>query len=250
MNCREYREIVAAHVDGVLAPEENQTARSHLTDCAACQKVFHWESMALRSLKEKMPVMTPPAGAKERLLDRLETQQRRRQIPSLNFLRTGMAGGIAVVAFILLGVWLSRDNDANDILSDAVAQHEKFVAQGPGADRGMSEPSPAARRLDLTLLGYRVAADRIDRVNGRERRLSVFAKEGNEFVLAQEFEGVDLIPLSEARGIRIKSQGFVAFTQGKVSLVAWQDNRTLCVLTSQLPAEKLISLAERVAGRS
>lgn len=197
-----------------------------------------------------MPAMSPPAGAKERLFDRLGTQRRRTRVPSIIFLRPRMVGSIAVVALILLVVWLSGNNEANDILSDAVAQHEKFLAQGPATGRGINEPSPAARRLDLTLLGYRVAADRVDSVSGREHRLSVFAKEENEFVLAQEFEGVDLTPLSEARGIPMKSRGFVAFTKGKVNLVAWQDNRTLCVLTSHLPAEKLISLAQRVAGRS
>ncbi|MDH3445074.1 MAG: hypothetical protein OEN50_14195 [Deltaproteobacteria bacterium] len=250
MNCREYRELIAAHVAGALGAEEMPSAGSHLTDCVPCRELFEWESKAAQALKVKIPVISPPPGAKERLLERLEKQQGFTHVSSWIPLRPRVAGSSALVAFILFALWMLLYNSEDNFLSHAVAQHEKSVAQGPESSSRVSEPPRAARRLNLTLLGYEVADDRIDEMRGRERRLSVFSKDGNELVLAQEFEGVEMTPPANARRIRVKKREFVAFSQGRVNLVAWKDNGALCVLTSELPPDKLIHVAEHVAGRS
>lgn len=250
MNCEEYRELVAPHVDSALSDEEIRSVRAHLSDCVACDKIFDWESKAAKTLKAKWPNISPPPGARERLLERLNRLERRGWLLGWILPKPQVAGSFALLAVILVAVWILPDSSENDLLMHAVAQHERFTAQGPGASRRVSEPSPVARRLDLTLLGYAVEEDRIDKTMGRERRLSVFAKTGNDLVLAQEFEGVKITFPANARRVQVKSREFIALRHGRVNLVAWQDNGALCVLTSELPADKLIGLAERVVERS
>ena len=40
MNCEIYKDLVAAHVDGILSSNEHQDVEGHLGTCQECQLLF------------------------------------------------------------------------------------------------------------------------------------------------------------------------------------------------------------------
>jgi len=51
MHCGEYREPTAAHVDGLLTPEEQATVAAHIAGCPTCTRLLEREQQFARSLR-------------------------------------------------------------------------------------------------------------------------------------------------------------------------------------------------------
>ncbi len=66
--------------------------------------------------------------------------------------------------------------------------------------------------------------------------------------MAQEFDGLEFSPPPGGRVIRASSRDFVSYSQGGVNLIAWNEKGTLCILTSTLPKENLLRLAQKVVS--
>jgi len=250
MNCREYRELIAAHVDGALSFEESREAQSHIEQCATCCRIFVWETRAQKVIKPRLAIIAPPSGAKERLLDTLEQKGRSREMLRWFSLSPRLAGSFALAMVVVLATILWRNNSQDDLLSVAVDQYRTVLAKGIGSDQKEGQSTPATRLLDLSPWGYRLSANQVKQVDGREERLSLFEGQANDYILAKEIDGVVLPLSSEAMITRAGDRQFVIYSRNGVNLVAWVDNDLLCVLTSKLPNEKLLALAKRIAVRS
>ncbi len=250
MNCREYRELIAAHVDGALSFDESREAQSHVEQCATCCRIFVWETKAQKVIKPRLAIIAPPPGAKERLLDTLEQKGRSREMSGWFSLSPRLAGSFALAMVVVLAMILWRNNSQDDLLSVAVDQYRTVLAKGIGFDQKEGQSTPATRLLDLTPWGYRLSANQVKQVDGREERLSLFEGHANDYILAKEIDGVVFPLSSEAMITRAEDRQFVIYSRNGVNLVAWVDNDLLCVLTSKLPNEKLLALAKRIAVRS
>ena len=249
MQCQEYRELVAAHVDGVLVQHEAQEAQAHIDGCAECARVFAWEQRASVALKAKLRIAQAPAGMKLRLAERLQRKQGLTAYLESWFLNPRWVGSFAVLAVVLVSMFLLRDQGRDDFLRDAVSRYQSVVATRPGASLTGGFQAPAARRLDLTPLGYRLTDNAVTRTAGQERRESVFARDEKEWVLAQEVDGVKSLPNGKGEIVRTNNREFVKFTKAGINLVAWRDNDLLCVLTSAMPSDQLLGIAHKIAGR-
>lgn len=78
----------------------------------------------------------------------------------------------------------------------------------------------------------------------------VYQGQGKEYLVAQEFDGVDFLSPSGAKTIRASSRDFVSYTQEGVNLIAWKEKDLLCILASTLPKEKLLGLAQQITRGS
>jgi len=75
MSCVEYRELVAAHVDGRLSPDEQRIVEAHVATCARC-RALHQAQVRVKSLLRERPLRpTVPPGLKEHLLARLQASE-------------------------------------------------------------------------------------------------------------------------------------------------------------------------------
>lgn len=248
MNCLEYSDLIAAHVDGALSFEESREAELHVEQCATCRRMFVWETKAQKVIKPQLAIVAPPSGTKERILDNLEQKGRSQEMFGWFFFSPRFAGSFALVLFVVLATILWRNYSHDDFLSVAVDQYRTVLAKGPVSEQtGLS--APAARRLDLSPWGYRLTFNQVKQVKGREQRLSLFEGQANDYVLAQEFESAALSPSPDAKITRAENREFISYNRGGVNLVAWKDNDLLCVLTSKLPDEKLLALAKQIAVR-
>lgn len=247
MDCLEYKEIIAAHVDGALSSEERLTVRSHLSQCPKCTGMFLWETEVKRSLKQKLSPIPLRPGLRERLLDQLEETGKEGYF-SWFYMPHGLAAAFALLLILAVPYLIWRGKDQEEIFVDAIAAYQR-VTQGIGdTSEASSSLTPAAQLLDLSPLGYQVLARQAVEVKGREGRLFVYQGQEREYLLAQEFEGVDFSPPSGAKTVRASNRDFVTYNQEGVNLVAWKekDRDLLCILASTVPKEKLLNLAQQI----
>ncbi|MFQ5850074.1 MAG: zf-HC2 domain-containing protein [Candidatus Binatia bacterium] len=248
MDCQEYREIIAAHVDRALAVEERLCVQSHLDQCSKCAQMFLWETEARTALKRKLSPIPARPALKERILDELG-ETHKQGLFGWSYLSHGLAAAFALLLILALPYFFWQGTVQEDIFTDAIAQYQR-VAQGiVDTPQAASLATPAAQLLDLSHWGYRLLSREARQVRGEERRVFVYQGQGREYLLAQEFVGVEFSPPFGGRVIRVPSQDFVSYSQGGVNLVAWNQKDLLCIIASTLPKEKLIGLAQQIAMR-
>lgn len=251
VNCQEYKEIIAAHVDGALSLEERLAAQSHLGQCLKCTQKFLWETEVKRSLRQRLSLIPARPGLRARVLDQLG-ETAKEGFFGWHYMRHGLAAAFALLFIVAVPYLVWRGKVEENIFSDAISQYQRVtqgIADTAQADRSQT---PAARLLDLSPWGYRVLAKQSQQVRGQEGRVFVYQSQGKEYLLAQEFDGMDFSPPSGAETIRVSSREFVTYSQEGVNLVAWKekDKDLLCILAATVPQEKLLSLAREITAGS
>jgi len=245
-DCQEYKEIIAAHVDGALASREEIEAQSHLDECPKCRQMFLWETQVKKSLKPKLSAIPIRPGLKERLLDRLE-EPKREGFFGWSYMAHGLAAAVALILIVGVPYTIWQGRVQEELFPNTIAQYKK-VAQGiseiPPVGKSLTS---AARLLDLSPWGYRVLARQIHNVRGQERRVFVYQGPDKDYLLAQEFEGGEYSTPVDARTIRGSNHDFISYSQEGVNVIAWEERDTLCVLASSLPEKKLLGLAQNIA---
>ena len=246
MDCQEYREVIATHVDGALSSEEGLTVQSHLNQCSPCRQKFLWETEVKKALKRKLTPIPARPGLKERILDQLGEASEEGFLSWFTMPhRLAAAFALLLIAAVPYFVWQHKVQE--EIFSDAIAQYQK-VTQGIVETPQASPLTPPARLLDLSPWGYRLLARQTQQLKGEDGALFVYQGQGNEYLLAQEFDGVDIAPPRGARIIRASGRDFVSYYQEGVNLIAWKEKEKdlLCILASTLPEEKLLGLAQQI----
>jgi len=243
MNCLDYKEIIAAHVDRMLATEEEQQVQMHLEQCPRCKQFFRWETEIKKLLREKLPPATIQPSFKEALLERLEGKRKR---TSTRWFEQRYAIGAAVALLFLArtSLFVHRNQVGDDIFSQAVAQYQTVtqrIFEGP-----MSSPSRAARSLDLNPWGYHLITSEASELNGLTGITSTYRNQARNYVLAQEFEGGNLSAPPGAKCVQAAGKSFVMHSEHGVNLIAWKERNVLCILASGVPMEQLLDMAQRV----
>ena len=249
MNCLEYGEIIAAHVDGALSPEERMVVQSHLSQCPKCTQKFLWETDAKKFLKRALLSIPARPGLREKILDQLG-ETGKEGFLSWFTMPPRLAAAFALLLIVALPYLLWQGKIQADIFTDAIAQYQKVtrgIVKIPGA---ASSFTPTARLLDLSPWGYRILARQTLQVRGQEGRAFVYQGEAKEYLLAQELDGVDLSPPQGARAVRVSNRDFVSDSQEGVNLIAWKEKGFVCIISSTLPKEKLLGLAQQMATSS
>lgn len=248
MDCQEYREIIAAHVDGTLSSEERGVVQTHLQQCSTCMQMFIWETDVKKSLGPKLSLLPAKAGLKERLLDRLgETSKEGFFGWSYMSARLATAFALLLIMAVPYVVW--RDKVREEIFTDAISQYQKVTQGIADIPQEASSLTPAARLLDLSPWGYRVLTRQTLQVKGQEGRVFVYQGQGKEYLLAQEFDKADLSPPRNANVVRVSNRDFISYSEEGVNLIAWKEKDLICIIASTLPKEKLLGLAQQIAMR-
>ena len=135
MNCEEVNELEAAYALRTLEPDEQRDVEAHLDECDLHAEVSSLRATAL-TLSAIAPAREPPAGLRERLLERLAEGPRLpaaappTQIASPRIVKSriwapyALAATFAAIAVILGGVLVLGDDD------DGSAALVRHVSEG------------------------------------------------------------------------------------------------------------------------
>jgi len=245
MDCQEYREVIATHVDGALSSEEGLTVQSHLNQCSPCRQKFLWETEVKKALKRKLTPIPARPDLRQRVLDQLGETSKEGFL-SWFYMPYRLAAAFAFLVIVVVPYFVWQHQVQGEIFTDAIAQYQKVTEGIVEAQEAASSLTPAARLLDLSPWGYRVLTRQTLQVRGQEGRVFVYQGQGKEYLLAQEFDGVDFSPPPGARVIRASNRAFLSYSQEGVNLIAFKEKDLLCILASTLPEEKLLGLAQQI----
>lgn len=141
MRCQDAFEMLSPYLDGVLAPAEREAVRVHLACCPRCSAELDELRASLRLLKE-LPELTPPAGFRAGLMERIDQNTAPIQVPQHKSWLGRVAGvarstwyrtaAVAAVMAMTLGLTALWEKDGNHFLPvDPVPKVPVVVVQEP-----------------------------------------------------------------------------------------------------------------------
>ncbi len=249
MGCQEYKEIISAHVDGTLSFEETLEVQSHLAGCPQCKQKFLWETKMKGFLKQRLSPLQVRPALTEGLLGQLEEKSKEGFL-SWSYKGPGLVYAFAILLLMAVPYLVWHSAIQEDLFTNAVAQYQKLAKETSESSPENAARNSSARVLDLSPWGYRLLARQSTQFKGQEGRIFVYQGEGKEFLLAQEFEGLNISSPPAARSIRASKADFVSYRRQGVNLIAWKEKDLVCILTSTLPEDKLLGLARQIAEKS
>ena len=196
-----------------------------------------------------VPLSPAPAkpGFNERLLDLLE-ETREEGLFSGSYMTHGLVAVFALLVIAIVPYYFYWPATAPEIFTDAIARYQNVRQETAVTTRAnflkISYPSPM---LDMRPWGYRILATQHLHFDGLKGQVFVYQGQDKKYLLAQGFTGAELSPPPGSRIIRASSREFVSYSRQGVNVIAWKDDDLLCVLTSTLPQESLLGLAQQLA---
>ncbi|MEW6065061.1 MAG: DUF4349 domain-containing protein [Bacillota bacterium] len=151
MRCQDALEMLSPYLDGVLAPAEREAVRVHLTCCPRCSAELDELRASLRLLKE-LPELTPPAGFRAGLMERIDQNTAPKQVPQHKSWLGRVTGAarstwyrtaaVAAVMAMTLGLTALWEKDGNHFLPvDPVPKEPVVVVQEP-QQPAVDRPAP------------------------------------------------------------------------------------------------------------
>ncbi|HVN84951.1 MAG TPA: hypothetical protein VMW17_08920 [Candidatus Binatia bacterium] len=119
MRCDEYRDLIAADVDGQLGADEQHAADSHRATCAQCAELHREQHHLVALLRARAPKFRVPTTLREQVQQRYEPLDRR----SLRWRRVVLVG-VAVAAVVLVVVSTLRSRPEATLAKLAEDVHE------------------------------------------------------------------------------------------------------------------------------
>lgn len=108
MHCAEYRDLVAAHVDGELTAAELPLARAHVVGCAECAALLQAQQELRQAVRTHVWTRETPADVRQRALAAIDAEEgatrwvtRLTQWWARPWYRVALAGAVAVLAVVV-----------------------------------------------------------------------------------------------------------------------------------------------------
>lgn len=251
MNCQEYREIVAAHVDDVLTPPEREEVGRHVAVCAPCRRVYEREKdfrafMATKPLLQKVP----PALEQNlrRALAKAEREpwwSRLQEFFTFPRLAVGLAAA-GLLALLFFPRWF-EEKRSRDFLERITQDY--MAATSPGFSLAFRTDDPQvleayfnqsgtldfqARVIDFREQGYRLKGGIVMRTE--QKVIAVTLYEGQKgYVLCHRFKGTVSLPRGGER-----MGDHLVYTREAFTICFTQVGETMCCLITRIPKETFI----------
>jgi hypothetical protein len=252
MNCTEYRLIVAAHADGLLAGGEQASAREHEAVCADCASLRCEQEKVARLLRERAPRHALTPELRERVLASLqhEAASAGRLVPLFGrpVMRRAVLAG-AVAAGLVLALLPLRRPAAPDLLAamarDVRAAHAgeiQFALRSDDIERirsyYASAPIDFSNPLaDLTPMGFRPVGAALSRVGNVDTSLTLYQSPAGRVVCRRFRAGA--IPLPDG-GEEIA--GAVFHTVNGLTVRVERIGDTVCAMATDIPRDEFVQL--------
>lgn len=257
MHCAEYRDLVAAHVDGVLTAEEVPLAAAHVATCAACAHLLETEQKFRQAFRSRTLIRPTPAGARARLMALIEAAEEAsgwavpvRQWWSRPLYRAALAGAVTLLA-VTVATMLLRSGPQErvpEVFATVVARYRAVEAQT--VELGFTTDQPDELReyyrrsgaftftntvVDLEPLGYVLVGGSVAELAAKKSTMTVYrGRQG--LILCHRIHAVDmeLPPGGEVVG------GDRFYTVAGLTICIHREGDVLCFLASAMPRADFI----------
>lgn len=269
MNCDEARELITGLIDNELSGAERSSIQGHLKECSRCLRVYDLE----RALKGEIHIvganMTAPAELKKRILtdhDLLPNDSESHKTWSKIALifRPFRRPAFAVAGFVILLLPIIYFVQPHgQPMSVAALEIQEKIASGELSLRKAASQNElrdwqtravdgkfAPVQYDLSSMQVQPVGGVVQEINGRKILVTVYT--GNNIsVTCFTFLGTEQDASRDAAVFYDQERkiNFYTFSRNGYNAILHREGEIICILMSDMPAEKLLALATGKADK-
>lgn len=262
MECEQAEELISALIDDELSDPERSSIEGHLKDCPKCQRTYDWGRGLNREIRTVSASVVAPVDFRQRILSdqRTTTKEaesskgRSKLILRLQpLLRPAFASALLVI--LVISIFFLRQSPSQP-LSLAALQIRAKIVKGEVSLREATDTDELHTWLrravngrfgplgyDFSPLGVKPIGATVQEVEGRQILVAVFRGNGLS-IMCFTFLGTEEDAPKNATVFfdpetRIR---FYSFSRNGINAVLHRENNTICMLTSNMPPEELLSV--------
>src|SRR5215813_620535 len=262
MKCEQAEELISALIDDELSDPERSSIEGHLKDCPKCQRAYEWGRVVNREMRTVSASVVAPVDLRQQILSdqRATTKEaesskgRSKLILRLQpFLRPTFA--FALLIILVISIFFLRQSPGQPISLAALQIREK-ISRGEVSLREATDTDELHTWLrravdgkfgplgyDFSPLGVKPVGGTVQEINGRQILIAVFRGNGLSIIcftfLGTEEDAPKNATVFFDPETRIR---FYSFSRNGINAVLHREDNTICVLTSNMPPEDLLSL--------
>jgi hypothetical protein len=262
MKCEQAEELISALIDEELSDPERSSIEVHLKDCPKCQRAYEWGRVLNREIRTVSASVVAPVDLRQKILSdqRTTTKEaesskgRSKLILRLQpLLRPTFA--FALLVILVISIFFLRQSPSQPI-SLAALQIRAKIVKGEVSLREATDTDELHTWLrravngrfgplgyDFSPLGVKPIGATVQEVEGRQILVAVFRGNGLS-IMCFTFLGTEEDAPKNATVFfdpetRIR---FYSFSRNGINAVLHRENNTICMLTSNMPPEELLSV--------
>src|SRR5215467_6130997 len=264
MKCEQAEELISALIDDELSDPERSSIEGHLKDCPKCQRAYEWGRALNREIRTVSASVVAPVDLRQRILSdqRTTTKEaesskgRSKLILRLQpFLRPAFASALLVI--LVISIFFVRQSPSQPI-SLAALQIRAKIARGEVSLQKATDTDELHTWLrravdgkfgplgyDFSPLGVKPVGGTVQEVDGRQILVAVFNGDGLSIMCFTFLGTEEDAPKNATVSFEPeKRMIFYTFSRDGIHAVLHREDSVICVLTSNMAAEELLSLVK------
>ena len=262
MKCEQAEELISALIDNELWGPERSSIEGHLKDCPKCQRTYDWGRVLNREIRTASANVVAPVDLRQRILSDQRTMTKEAQSSNWEsklifrlqpILRPASAAALIVILVISIFFLMQSPSQAISLaalqIRSKIDRGEVSLQEATDTDelhawlRHAVDGKFGPMGYDFSPLGVKPIGGTVREVEGRPILVAVFRGSGLSITcftfLGTEEDAPKNATVFFDNETRIK---FYSFSRDGIHAVLHREDNTICILTSNMPAEELLSL--------
>ncbi len=262
MKCEQAEELISSLIDDELSDPERSSIEGHLRDCPRCQRAYEWHQSLNSEIRTVSASVVAPVDLRQRILsdqrtttkEAVSTKGRSKLILRLQpFLRPAFASALLVIVLISMFFLMRKPSQPISLtalqIREKIDEGEISLQEATNTDklhdwlRRAVDGKFGPLGYDFSPLGVKPIGGTVREVEGRPILVAVFR--GNELsITCFTFLGTEEdAPKNAAVFVDPETRiRFYSFSRNGIHAVLHREDDTICILTSNMPQEELLSL--------
>jgi anti-sigma factor RsiW len=261
MKCEEAEELISALADNELSDRERSSIEGHLRECPRCQRAYEWYRSLNSEIRTVSASVVAPIDLTQRILSDQRTMPKEAESSNAGsalifrlqpFRRPAFASALLVM--LLFSIFFLMQRPGQPISLTALQIREKIdegeisLQEATNTDklhdwlRRAVDGKFGPLGYDFSPLGVKPIGGTVREVEGRQILVAVFRGNGLSITcftfLGTEEDAPKNATVFFDPKTRIK---FYSFSRNGINAVLHREDNTICILTSNMPAEELLS---------
>ncbi len=262
MTCKEAEELISALADNELSERERSSIEGHLKDCPRCQRVYAWHQSLNSEIRTVSASVVAPIDLRQRIVSdqrsmpkEAESNSRGKLILRLQpFLRPAFASALLVILLISIIFLMQRPSQPISLaalqIRPKIDEGEIPLQKATNTDelhdwlRRAVDGKFGPLGYDFSSLEVKPIGGTVQEVNGRQILVAVFRGNGLSITCLTFLGTEEDAPKNATVFFDPETKiRFYSFSSNGINAVLHREDNTICMLTSNMPPEELLSLA-------
>jgi anti-sigma factor RsiW len=262
MKCEEAEELISALADNELSDRERSSIEGHLRECPRCQRAYEWHRSLNSEIRMVSASMVAPSDLRQRILSDQRTMPKEAESSNARstlivrlqpFLRPAFACALLVILLISIFLLMQRPSQPISLtalqIRAKIDEGEIALQEATNTDelhdwlRRAVDGKFGPLGYDFSPLGVKPIGGTVREVEGRQILVAVFRGNGLSITcftfLGTEEDAPKNATVFFDPETKIR---FYSFSRNGINAVLHREDSTICMLTSNMPPEELLSL--------